>query len=265
MTDMQTRPKTPAPRRKVRPAGRSVPMRGLIPLVALLFLWQLSGGSRPFFPPPSQWLVALVGYVLDGRLITAIGSTLWSFLLGLVAATIVGVVIGYIVGRSIVMDRLLGPLLEFFRFTPSSASLPVVVMLLGYEEVMKVFVVVFGGLWPILLQTRAASKALSRPLLDLATSLSMSRTERLRKIIAPALVPAILLGIKIATPTLLVLVLLVEITTNVPGIGRLLAEAQGELWTANVYGVVVLCALLAMAVNAAVVAIEGRILRYRPQ
>jgi ABC-type nitrate/sulfonate/bicarbonate transport system permease component len=246
-----------------RERSRTVRLRGLVPLVAALAIWQATGGSQPNLPPPSQWWSALAVLNDNGTLLPAIGQSLESFAIALVTATVIGSVLGYLVGRSRRTDQALGPTLEFLRFTPSAAIVPVVVLLVGYVESTKIIVVVLGSVWPILLQTRQAARSLSAESQDLARSLRMGRWRRLAKVQLPLMLPSIVHGVRVASPVCLIMVLLVEITTAVPGIGRLIASAQQTFNTAAIFGLVILAAILSFLVNILIGLLADYVTRYR--
>jgi ABC-type nitrate/sulfonate/bicarbonate transport system permease component len=249
--------------RAPRARSHMVRWRGLVPLVAALAIWQATGGSKPNLPPPAQWWSALSALYDNGTLLPAIGQSLESFAIALVTATVVGSVLGYLVGRSRRTDQALGPTLEFLRFTPSAAIVPVVVMLVGYVESTKIIVVVLGSVWPILLQTRQAARSLSAESQDLARSLRMGRWRRLAKVQLPLVLPSIVHGVRVASPVCVIMVLLVEITTAVPGIGRLIAGAQQTYNTAATFGLIVLAALLSFLVNILIGFLADYVTRYR--
>jgi ABC-type nitrate/sulfonate/bicarbonate transport system permease component len=249
--------------RAPRSRSHTVRWRGLVPLVAALAIWQATGGSKPNLPPPSQWWSALAALYDNGTLLPAIGQSLESFAIALVTATVVGAVLGYLVGRSRRTDQALGPTLEFLRFTPSTAIVPVVVLLVGYVESTKIIVVVLGSVWPILLQTRQAARSLSAESQDLARSLRMSRWRRLAKVQLPLVLPSIVHGVRVASPVCVIMVLLVEITTAVPGIGRLIAGAQQTFNTAATFGLIVLAAVLSFLVNILIGFLADYVTRYR--
>jgi ABC-type nitrate/sulfonate/bicarbonate transport system permease component len=85
-----------------------------------------------------------------------------------------------------------------------------------------------------------------------------------RKILFPSLVPSVLLGLRVAAPTVLIIVLLVEITTAVPGIGAQISTAQRNFDSATAYGMVCIAGILGLLVNALIQVVEGYLLRYRP-
>lgn len=233
-----------------RRAGRRAPLRGLLPLVLGLLLWQIFGSrDSPYFPLPAQWFGALWELWTAGRLWPAMVTTLTSFAVALLLSVFVGSVLGILLGRSSFLDRLLGPALEFGRTMPAGALVPVAVLIMGYTSSMTLVVVVLTSFWPILLNTRAGARGISEDRLDTARVLRLSWWATQRKILLPSVVPSIQLGTQIAAPITLIIVLLVEILTQVSGVGREIALAQVFFRSATVYGLVVLTALFGLVVN----------------
>lgn len=242
------------------------PLRGLLPLGVLLGLWQLLGSeSSPYFPPPSTWARGLHRLWDNRTLIPAARQTLTTFALALVVATVVGSFLGIVVGAFRKVDRALGPTLEFLRAMPPAALVPIAVLLIGYDERMKVAVVTLAAIWPILLNARAGVRALDPILVDTARSLHLSWLATVRKCIAPALMPAVLLGVRVAAPVALVITLLVEIVTRVGGLGAMIAVSQRNYLSAQVYGLILFAGLFSFVVNGLVAVLEGVVFRNRPR
>ena len=240
------------------------PLRGLLPLGALLVLWQVNGSEQsPYFPPPSTWVRGLYRLWDNGSLRPAALETLSTFAVALLVATGLGAAIGLLVGASRRADRALGPTLEFARAMPPSAMVPIAALLIGYDGKMKVAVVAFAAIWPILLNARAGVRSLDPVLTDTARSLQLSWFDRARKVIVPALMPAILLGVRVAAPVSLVITLLVEILTRVGGLGGLIALGQRNYQPAQVYGLILVAGLFSFIVNGIVTALESYLFRNR--
>lgn len=243
---------------------RSAPVRGLLPLAGLLAVWQLAGSPRsPYFPTPSSWVEALVDLWGSGALQGAVIATMRTFALGLVLASLAGMTLGLVVGALPAVDRALNPSFEFARAMPPAALVPVATLLLGFDETMKVVVVVLAAAWPVLLNTRTAVRGIDATLLDTAMTLRLGTAGRLRKVIVPALLPAVFTGVRVAVPFALVITLLVEILTQLGGVGGLIAHAQQTFRPARLYGLIVVAGLLSLAVNTAVEAFERFVFRYR--
>jgi ABC-type nitrate/sulfonate/bicarbonate transport system permease component len=259
----QTPPGKPSEHRR---RGSFPPLRGLLPLGLLLAIWQLVGSeSSPYFPPPSTWVRGLNTLVENGTLRPAAVDTLVTFGISLAVATIAGSVLGIVIGTFRRIDRALGPTLEFARALPPAAIVPIAVLIIGYEEKMKVAVVTFAAIWPILLNTRSGVRSLDPVLLDTGKSLHLGWFDSTRKLLVPALLPAILLGVRVAAPVALVITLLVEILTRVGGVGALIALGQRNYLPAQVYGLILVAGLFSFVVNGLVVALEASIFRNRPR
>jgi sulfonate transport system permease protein len=240
------------------------PLQGLLPLFLGLALWEvLQRGRSVYFPRPSDWWERLNELWDAGVLGPSIVATLETFAFSLVIATLIGTFIGAVVGRWRTLNRAFGPILDYFRFMPAAAIVPVAVLAAGFTEQMKVIVVVFAAMWPIVLQVRSDMLHRSVVLREVTLSLHLSRFDGLRKVLIPSLVPGILLGVRIAAPSVLIVVLLVEIVTQVPGVGGAISQAQSRFDTAAVYGLIAIGGVLGLLVNILVALLEGYLLRYR--
>lgn len=235
------------------------PVRGLLPLVVGLALWQLLGDrTSPYFPPPSTWVD---GVAAADNLGLAIRDTTVTFLLGLTIATVLGALLGTLIGASRPVDRALSPSLEFLRALPAAALVPVAALVLGYTAQMKLVVVVLPATWPILLTCRSARRSLSPVLLDTPRTLGLSSWDRATKVLTPALLPSVLLGVRVSAPLALIITLLVEIVTRVNGLGAALGTAQANFLSAQVYGLLTIAGVLGFLVNWVVTRAEAAVSR----
>lgn len=241
------------------------PARGLLPLLLLLLIWQLlQPGPSPYFPGPSQWWAAGMTLFHREHLLAAFAATTLTFLEGLATAIALGTALGVLIGVSSWTARALQPLLEFMRAIPPPVIVPVAALLIGYNEAMKLTVVVLSALWPILLNATSAVRAIDPLLLDVARSFRLTSMEQIRRIIGPAIVPSLLTGIRIAIPLAIVVALLVEMLTSLPGIGALMIRSQRNFQSSEVYALLVLVGLFGFVVNDLFAIIEGVIMRSWP-
>jgi ABC-type nitrate/sulfonate/bicarbonate transport system permease component len=257
----------PARRRKSKVAPgeedwSGTPVRGILPLVLALIIWQLVGNKdSPYFPPPSEWYEALKPLVTQDVLLPAIRATTITFVVGLALATLIGAVVGAIVGSNRLVDRALGPTLEFLRILPAASLVPIAALILGYTTQMKLVVVVLPALWPILLACRSARRSLNPVLLDVPRTLGLSRMEGLLKVTVPSMLRPVLLGVRVAAPLALIITVLVEIVTRVNGLGALLGAAQSNYASAQVYGLLSIAGVLGFVVNWVVTRLDHAVSR----
>jgi ABC-type nitrate/sulfonate/bicarbonate transport system permease component len=238
------------------------PLRGLLPLFILLVIWQLVGNSHSaYYAPPGRWIPGIAP-LWPGTLLSGIGETALTWIEALVLATVLGTVLGILIGRNKFCDRLLGPFLEFCRVMPSSAIVPIVVLIAGYTIRMQLAVVVLGAIWPVLLGVRSSAQRIRPQLVDVGRSMHLSRWETVRKIIFPSVVPGILGGIRISAPITLVIVLLVEILTQIGGLGALMSIAQQNYDSAQLYGLVCIIGIMGLIAGWGVSYFSRRAERY---
>lgn len=269
MTATATRPAGPRQaRHQRRRRGRETdtsgipPLRGLLPLFILLVIWELAGDNQSaYYAPPGRWIPGL-SPLWPGSLLNGIGQTALTWVEALALATVLGTVLGMMIGRNRFCDRLLGPFLEFCRVMPASAIVPIVVLIAGYTIRMQLAVVVLGAIWPVLLGVRSSAQRIRPQLLDVGRSMHMSRGETVRKIIFPSVVPGILDGIRISAPITLVIVLLVEILTQIGGLGALMGTAQQNYNSAQLYGLVCVVGIMGLLAGWGVSYLSRRAGRY---
>lgn len=240
-------------------------LRGIIPIAALLLLWQLLGSPElGTTPPPSTWGPALVEIERNGVLWPALGRTLTLFVTGLSLAIVIGVVVGTALGSSRTLLRALGPTLEFLRATPAATIVPLAILLFGAGSGTETGIVVFGCIWPILLNTTAGRAAVPEIRLEVARTLSLSWFDRMRKVIMPTLLPDVVVGIGIAAPLALVCTLLVDFLAGTGGVGGLLIRFEQAFQSQPMFALLCVIGVIGVAISLSVSALSRLVLRRFP-
>jgi ABC-type nitrate/sulfonate/bicarbonate transport system permease component len=240
--------------------------RGTLPLLAALGLWQVLGNISPQFPPPSAWFAALLNLGRGGQLMAAFSETLRILVISLVLSTLVGFALGLLIGMSQRLQEWSALLLEYCRAIPQPVLIPVFVLLLGYSDLMKVIVIGFACLWPVLLNTMSGVAQIRPLTFDVARSLRLTRLDTLRKIVVPATVPSLLLGLRVALPHAIIITLVMEMFTGAVGIGGLMIVAQRKFNAAEVFGLLVLVGCLGFGLTVLFSAVERLVLsRWAPR
>jgi len=240
-------------------------LMGLLPLFGILAIWQLINPvNSPYFPAPDAWWHSLVKQFQAGQLLAMIGNTLRVFAISIFASSLIGIILGIVIGLNPRIAKALSPLLEFLRNLPPPVLVPIAILLMGYSKSLQVLVVTSATVWPIIIATANAVK-LTHPLLrDVALTLHLSRFRTIRDIVFPSALPAILMGIKVAIPIAIVVTLLIEMITLMPGIGSLIVRAQREFRSAEVYGLLILVGMLGFMLNHGYKIIERSIMQHWP-
>jgi sulfonate transport system permease protein len=191
--------------------------------IGLVLLWQIAADLKllppAFFPGPDRTWKAFTHAAASGDLAPRIYATVWRMLIGWALASVLGVLLGSLIGSSPWLRRLLGPTLEFLRPLPASATIPVFIALLGLSNAMVLTVVAFGALWPMLLGTVHGFEAVEPRLYEVARVLHLSRMSVILKIALPSALPDILSGLRLSLTVALILTVVCEMLVGVDGLG----------------------------------------------
>jgi ABC-type nitrate/sulfonate/bicarbonate transport system permease component len=240
---------------------------GVVLIIVLLGLWEIVTDTKlvhsPSLPPVSAILVDWVRLLLNGTLFAQLGPSLERIAFGYVAAVIVGVTIGLAMGYYRIAYNLLEPLTELLRPIPSPAYIPLAIIFLGLGDEMKIFVVFFACIFPILLNTYSGVSAIDPVQLNTARTFRLTRAQTVRKIVLPAALPSILTGMRISVGLALIVVVIAEMVASNTGIGAFILNAQRFFNVTDMYAGIFTLALLGYALNALFLRAEAHLLRYR--
>jgi ABC-type nitrate/sulfonate/bicarbonate transport system permease component len=199
---------------------------------------------------PSDILRAGIAGLADGSILAATVQTFETALLGLAVAAVVGIIAGAVLGLSPVLERVVDPTIEALRPIPAVAFIPLALMMFGFGISMEATIVAYACLWPILIVTISAVKAIEPRLLEVADTLEMNFVERLRKIILPAAFVRINVGLRVAIGIALVVAVTVEIVLNPRGLGYSLMLAQQSLRVDIMYAQLLWLCVIGYVLNA---------------
>jgi ABC-type nitrate/sulfonate/bicarbonate transport system permease component len=230
--------------------------RSIVVPAAGLLLWELAAAFRfidlEFISRPSHILIAGTYGLADGSFLAATWQTLEACVFGLAIALFVGVLVGIFLGLSPFAEFVSRPSLEGLRSIPSIAFAPLTLLLFGFGLPMEGLIIAYACLWPILITTISAVRNIEPRLLEIAAALEMSAATRVRKIIIPAMLPRVLVGLRTAAGFALVVSVTVEILINPRGLGYGLIIAQQSLRIDVMYAYLVWLAVIGLCVNALV-------------
>lgn len=257
----------PAPRWLSQATSATAPFLSRYGLVvAFLVLWQASSTfgwvNASVFPPLDQIIGALWNAIASGALVDDIAISLQRSGIAFVAAVGLGIPLGLFMGQVRTVERALDPLLQFFRQTSALALYPVFILLLGLGETSKVFVIFWATLFPILLSTIGGVKEVDRKLIEMARTYGAGSLQIFSRVVLPASMPAIFVGLRLSATTALLLLIAAEMIGANKGIGFQVMNAQYNFQIPLMFAAILLLALLGLAANAALVLLQRRLCRW---
>lgn len=179
--------------------------------------------------PPSQAAIAFWQALRDGSLWQATAFTLTSAGLGLLLGALLGMLFGTVLGLSTRAARMGFLSVEVLRPVPSVALIPLAMLVFGFGLRMEISVVAFATFWPMLVLAQSAARQVEPALLEVGRALQLSWTQRLAKIILPAMLPRLFVALRLGVAIALVVAVTVEIAANPNGMGYAIMIAQQSM------------------------------------
>ena len=239
----------------------------LAAISCLLVLWYIAAASAwvppAFVPSPVAVCQRLISGFADGTLLVETARTVIAMLAGWFACSLLGIALGSIVGIWPLARQSLGPVLEIFRPMPPAAVIPIAIAIFGLSPEMSLVVVIFGAIWPALLATVHGFSSVEPRLKEVGQALTLSPLAFIWKIALPNATPDIIAGMQLSLVVSLVLVVITDMITGQPGLGSLVVLASRTFDMAGLFAGLVLLSLIGLISNAAIVAVERRLLAYQ--
>jgi ABC-type nitrate/sulfonate/bicarbonate transport system permease component len=224
-------------------------------LVALWWFWSADSTSY-YFPP----LHAMLGSMWSGLIHGSLRSDLWfslkNILLGMVAATVVGVFVGLVIGENAGLRRATAPLLDYIRATPTIAFVPVIILTFGIGATPKIFLIFLGAVWPILLNTISGVAGIGAAVRETARGYRIPWWLRLSKVTLPGASPQIFAGVRVALQVAIVLMVVSEIYGSPIGLGNFILQSSSSFHVADTWGGTILIGILGYVLSVALLVVE---------
>lgn len=231
-------------------------------IAALLAAWQVSATlwPAPYLPKLDAVFFRFLAFSQGNLFFTAVLPSLYRFAIGFGLAVFLGSIIGLTLGYMRGLNEWVRPILEYLRFLPTVAILPAALLLFGATDAMRIFVIAFGSIFPVILAAMDGARRVDQVLIDVARVNGLSVLERITRVILPAALPAIFAGIRIALAIALVMMVISELIAANNGLGHFILRSQRLFQTANVYAGVLLLGAIGLVLTSVLLAIEARVL-----
>ncbi|GAA3388019.1 ABC transporter permease [Cryptosporangium minutisporangium] len=241
-------------------------VRGAVGALIALAVWEIAPRiglvSSTDLPPVSTVLRVLVREAGTSAYWTAIGETVYAWLLGLLIATALAIVLGFSLALLPAVRAFTTSTVEFLRPIPSVALIPLAVIVYGTGLGSTLLLVVYAAFWQIYVQVLAGVADVDPVAEETARSFRFSRWARIRHVTWPSALPYVLTGVRLGAAVALILAVTVELVIGAPGLGAEIAVARSGTEPALVYALVLTTGVLGVLVNVGVRAGERRLLRW---
>jgi ABC-type nitrate/sulfonate/bicarbonate transport system permease component len=233
--------------------------------VALLGAWEWFGrrASDLSFAPPSEIAVDGARMIESGELPRALGQSLLALTVGLAFAATVGIGLGYAMGWWRTLGRTLDPFVSALYVVPIVALVPAMIIWFGLGLASRVIVVFLFGVFEILLNAYAGVKNVDPYIIDVARGFGASRLDLVRKVVFPATLPFLFVGLRMGASRALKGMIVAEMLFAVTGLGRLIIVNAAAFRMSEVLVAAITVALIGILLAAVIQAAERRLMRWR--
>jgi sulfonate transport system permease protein len=251
--------------RLISQAGRLA--AALLLPASLLSLWSVASeqGWLPdqILPPPGVVWQTLLETAASGDLWTNTLISLQRVLEGFALGALAGLGFGLILGLSRTMRELFDPIFLFASQVPAIGWIPLLILVMGIDEEMKVTVIAWASFVPVVLNAAQGIRDVPPALRELGRVLTFDPWYQLTRVVLPSAVPAIFTGLREGMANAWQTLVAAELFASAEGLGYLITQARQLFQLELVLAMVVVLGVLGLILNGGFAAIERRLLRWQ--
>lgn len=219
-----------------------------IVVAVLLIGWKVytvtSGISRYVLPSPEAVGAAFFTQIIDPYVWeNHIWTTFYEVAFGLFYAVIVGVGLGFVIGKSPVFEKVSRPFVVATQVIPKVALIPLFLLWLGFGAESKILIAALLAFFPLLINTALGVRSVPGSMHDLMSSLKANKLQRFWKVELPHTMAYILAGMEIAVVQATVGAIVGEYLGGDRGLGRYAIDLQNALQIDKLYGAILIMTL----------------------
>ncbi len=225
--------------------------------------WAVRAFGIPFYILPAPSRIARLAVADRGLLLGEAAVTLLEILLGFGIALVVGIGLALLIFASRTVERAVYPLVIASQTVPVFAIAPLLIVWLGYGMLSKVAMAALIVFFPIVVNTVDGLRAADPDAVNLLLILGATPAQVLLKIRAPAALPFVFSGIRIAVATSVIGAVIGEWVGATQGLGFLMIHANAQLHIDLVFAAIAVLSLMAIALFVAASGAEWLLLPWR--
>jgi ABC-type nitrate/sulfonate/bicarbonate transport system permease component len=242
---------------------RRVPL-GLVVFAAALGAWEAWARTEGLFLVPTASAVAESARHIwpTPEFLADVAASLKRLAAGYGIGAAFGVTLGVAMGSSRRVRQVLEPLVELLRATPPIAIVAALIVILGLGDRMRIAVIAFGVVFPVLVNSMDGVRSVSIELRETASLLRVGRVERIVRVEVPAALPPIFAGLRVAISIGLVMVVISEFVGGGDGLGHHILVERSKYDIPAMYAAILFLGLLGLVLNSVFLLVERRALSW---
>lgn len=200
----------------------------LLVLAALTTLWWavVVATESPIFPTPWQVVQGTLELAQDGTLWEHIGASLYRVGAGFGLAALVAIPLGLWMGWVDAAYRTFNPVFQMLRPISPIAWIPIAILWFGVGDASPIFLIFLASVFPMIVQTTAGVHTIDRRYLRAAANFAVPRRVLFREVVIPAVLPEIIVGVRIGIGVAWLVVVAAEMIALRSGLGYLIMDSR---------------------------------------
>lgn len=200
----------------------------LLVIVLLIAIWWIvvTKSDSPIFPTPWQVVTGTWELAQDGTLLQHIEASLLRVGIGFGLAFLVAIPLGLWMGWVGGAFRTLNPLFQMLRPISPIAWIPIAILWFGVGDLSPIFLIFISSVFPMMVQTTAGVHTIDRRYLRAAANFGVSRWVLFRWVVIPAVLPEIIVGMRIGIGVAWLVVVAAEMIALHSGLGYLIMDSR---------------------------------------
>jgi NitT/TauT family transport system permease protein len=197
-------------------------------LIAVIAVWWalVVKTESAIFPTPWQVVTGAMELVEDGTLWEHIRASLFRVGVGFGLAVLVGIPLGLWMGWVGAAFRTFNPIFQMLRPISPIAWIPVAILWFGVGEVSPIFLIFISSVFPLIVQTTSGVHTIDRRYLRAAANFGVPRSVLFRQVVIPAVLPEIIVGMRIGIGVAWLVVVAAEMIALRSGLGYLIMDSR---------------------------------------
>ena len=213
---------------------------------AALLFWEITAYvvGPLFLAGPIKIIQSLFEVVGSGELPLALLVSLQAFFVGFVAAVIVAIPLGMLMGRFESIERFFEPYIAAFFVTPVSALIPMIIIWVGIGIEARVLVVFSFSFFDIVINTFNGVRDVRYDLVEPVRSLGATERQIFQKVVLPAAAPFILTGIRLGLGRAIRGMIISELLLATTGLGGMIVTYSAVFRTDVIFAVIIVIVIM---------------------
>ncbi|RPH43482.1 MAG: nitrate ABC transporter, permease protein [Burkholderiales bacterium] len=236
-------------------------------IALLLLVWQLIAKGNASIPGPGPtWQAAVTAFSdpfyqngpndqgIGFKIVASLGRVATGF--GL--AALVGIPLGFLIGRWSFLNRMTSPVISLLRPVSPLAWLPIGLLVFKGAHAAAIWTIFISSIWPMLINTAVGVQRVPADYMNVARVLNLSEWKIFTKILFPAVLPYLMTGVRLSIGTAWLVIVAAEMLTGGVGIGFWVWDEWNNLKVENILLAIIVIGVVGLLLEAALMALARR-------